>query len=68
MINLNDNEVIGMCSRGGLFFLQTKAEPSTTKFNQSKWRTLTLQRISEKSMTFWAGAGRSQTFCCRLEI
>lgn len=58
MVDLNDDEAIGMCSRGGLFFLQTEVEPPTTKFNQSKWKTLALQRISETGVTPWAGAGR----------
>lgn len=62
MANLNDNEA--MCSRG-LFFLQTKAEPTTTMFNQSKLRILTLQSISETGHRhFAAGWGFEPVMLC----
>lgn len=50
MVILNRDEAIGMCSRQGSLFLQKKIESPTTKFNQSKQRTSTLQRLSLKQV------------------
>lgn len=36
MMNLNDDEAVGTCSREEIVFPQNKVEPSTTKFDQSK--------------------------------